>query len=175
MNVTLGDLSLWSVLAGNALALLLGYTGLKLLHYYADKKMLEEAQRLSEYRRDLSLKTMGSTRRRMSDSEFKAEVFDSPLPVLVYVSTARCASSRIFSRVIDDLERDFEGWLRVVRIEFEHVPLPLSKTLSKMNIQSVPVLIAYSPYNRGVVLGIIPGVLSRSQLKIHPVFKALWE
>jgi thioredoxin 1 len=99
----------------------------------------------------------------VSDDNFKKEVVESEIPVLVDFWATWCMPCRMIAPILDALSQTYEGKLKVVKINVDESP----DVTSEYNIVSIPTLMIFS---KGEVKEEIIGAVPRPELeaKIKP-------
>lgn len=99
----------------------------------------------------------------INDANFKEEVLDSDLPVLVDFWAEWCAPCLMVAPAVEKIARDYAGKLKVCRLNVDEAP----QTASRYRIMSIPTLAIFK--NGELVDGIIGAVPeSRIVSKISP-------
>lgn len=75
----------------------------------------------------------------ISDSTFESSVLKSALPVLVDFWAPWCGPCRSMGPIIDQIAKDYEGRLAVVKMNVDENPI----SPSKFNIRAIPTLIFF--------------------------------
>jgi thioredoxin 1 len=75
----------------------------------------------------------------VTDSNFESEVVKSNTPVLVDFHATWCGPCKSLAPVIDEIARDYEGKLKVVKCDVDEA----QDTASSLGIMSVPTLIVF--------------------------------
>ncbi|KKR76285.1 MAG: lpbca thioredoxin [Candidatus Levybacteria bacterium GW2011_GWA2_40_8] len=70
------------------------------------------------------------------DSDFEAEVLKSEVPVVVDFWAQWCAPCRIVSPIIEELAKDYEGKVKVGKLNVDENP-QVSQTYNVMSIPSI--------------------------------------
>ncbi len=101
-----------------------------------------------------------------TDSNFKAEVLDSNIPVLVDFWAPWCGPCRVVGPVVEELAKDYSGKVKVVKVNTDEN----QATAQQYGIRSIPTIGIF--VNGKVVDGVI-GAVSKQYLesKITPYIK----
>ena len=75
----------------------------------------------------------------VAEAMFQSEVLDSPLPVLVDFGATWCGPCRQMEPVLAQLSLDYEGRLKVVKIDVDEAP----SLKSKYNVSGIPALLVF--------------------------------
>lgn len=94
----------------------------------------------------------------LTDSNFKKEVLDSELPVLVDFWATSCGPCKIIAPLIEELAAEFQGRLKIGKINIEENPA----VPTRYGVMSIPTLMFFK---KGRVLGQIVGALPKAELK----------
>ena len=94
----------------------------------------------------------------LTDTNFKKEVLESNLPVLVDFWAPWCGPCKIIAPHLEELAKEFEQKIKIAKLNVEDSP----KTASHYGIMSVPTLLFVK---KGHVREQIVGVLSKADLK----------
>jgi thioredoxin len=87
----------------------------------------------------------------VTDQEFKAQVIDAEVPVLVDFWADWCVPCHMVSPVVEEIARDQAGKLRTVKMNVDDNP----ETAGKYNVRSIPTLILFKD---GEVMARVVGV-----------------
>ncbi|THB68729.1 MAG: thioredoxin [Desulfovibrio sp.] len=94
----------------------------------------------------------------LTDSTFEDEVLKSDIPVLVDFWAPWCGPCRAMGPVIDELSEEYEGQVKISKMNVDENPA----TPSKYGIRAIPTLILF---NGGEVAEQITGAVSKSSIK----------
>ena len=94
----------------------------------------------------------------ISDVEFKKEVLEADKPVLVDFWAPWCGPCRMIAPVIDEIAKEYEGKVKVVKINTDENPV----TSSEYQISAIPTLLFFKS---GKVVKEIVGVVSKEEIK----------
>ncbi|UZP68276.1 thioredoxin [Desulfovibrio mangrovi] len=102
----------------------------------------------------------------VTDSNFEAEILKSNIPALVDFWAPWCGPCRAMGPVIDELASEFEGKVRIAKMNVDENPA----TPSKYGIRAIPTIILFK---NGEVVEQITGAVSKSSIKDMISQKAL--
>ncbi|MCP5361853.1 MAG: thioredoxin [Hyphomicrobiales bacterium] len=74
-----------------------------------------------------------------TDANFKQDVLESDTPVLVDFWAEWCGPCRQLSPLIDELSKEFDGKLKVVKVNIDHNP----ETPTQYGVRGIPTLIVF--------------------------------
>lgn len=94
----------------------------------------------------------------LTDSNFKKEVLESKLLVLVDFWAAWCSPCKIIAPIIEELAKEYEKKLKIGKLNVDENP----KTATLYGIMSIPTLIFF---RNGKVTEQVVGVLNKAELK----------
>ena len=89
----------------------------------------------------------------VTDASFENDVLQSDIPVLVDFWAVWCAPCRMIAPVVEELASEYEGKLKVAKVDVDHNP----NVPTKYGIRSIPTLLLFK--NGQVVdqmLGAVP-------------------
>ncbi|GFM35469.1 thioredoxin [Desulfovibrio psychrotolerans] len=102
----------------------------------------------------------------VTDGNFDAEILKSSIPALVDFWAPWCGPCRAMGPVIDELAAEFEGKVRIAKMNVDENPA----TPSKYGIRAIPTIILFK---NGEVVEQITGAVSKSSIKDMISQKAL--
>lgn len=93
----------------------------------------------------------------VNDSNFEAEVKNSDIPVLVDFWAPWCGPCRKISPIIDDLAAEFEGKVKVVKVNTDEN----LKITQEFSISGIPSILIFK---KGEAVERLVGLMQKSQL-----------
>ncbi|WP_341526976.1 thioredoxin [Nostoc sp. UHCC 0302] len=94
-----------------------------------------------------------SVTEQVTDSTFKQEVLDSNVPVLVDFWAPWCGPCRMVAPVVDEIASQYEGQLKVVKLNTDENP----QVASQYGIRSIPTLMIFKGGQKvDMVVGAVP-------------------
>lgn len=94
----------------------------------------------------------------ITDANFKSEVTDSEIPVLVDFWAPWCGPCRTVAPVLEELAKEYDGKVKVVKLNVDEN----QSTASEFGVRSIPTLILFKA---GKVLEQTIGVQPKENLK----------
>jgi thioredoxin 1 len=89
----------------------------------------------------------------VTDANFKSEVLESELPVLVDFWAPWCGPCRMVAPVVDEIAQQYEGQVKVVKVNTDESP----SVASQYGIRSIPTLMVFKGGQRvDMVVGAVP-------------------
>ena len=99
----------------------------------------------------------------VNDSNFKQEVLDSELPVLVDFWAVWCGPCKMVAPVLEEIAKQYQGKLKVCKVNVDEAP----QTAANYGVVSIPTL---SIFKSGQIMVQVVGAAPKSELeeKIKP-------
>ena len=94
----------------------------------------------------------------VNDSNFKSEVTDAEMPVLVDFWAPWCGPCKMIAPILDELAKEYDGKVKVVKLNVDDSP----NTASEFGIRSIPTLVLFKD---GKVFEQTIGAQSKENLK----------
>lgn len=94
----------------------------------------------------------------LNDNNFKKEVLESDLPVLVDFWAAWCGPCRMIAPILEEIAKEYDKKLKIGKINIDENP----KTPTHYGVMSIPTLMFF---HKGRVVDQIVGVLSAAELR----------
>ena len=100
---------------------------------------------------------------KVNDANFKQEVLESDIPVLVDFWAVWCAPCLMIAPAVEEIAKEYDGKLKVCKLNVDEAP----KTSSEYGIMSIPTLAIFKD---GVLADKVIGVVPKAELvsKITP-------
>ena len=100
----------------------------------------------------------------MNDTNFKQEVLDESLPVLVDFWAEWCGPCRMIGPVVEELATEYQGKLKVCKVDVDQAP----NTASAYGVMSIPTIAIFK--NGEVVdklVGAVPKASLVEKIEVH--------
>lgn len=94
----------------------------------------------------------------ITDQNFESEVAQNKLPVLVDFWAPWCGPCRIISPIVEELAKEFEGKIKVGKLNVDENP----ETAGKFGVMSIPTLLMFK---EGKPVDSIVGAQSKETIK----------
>lgn len=94
----------------------------------------------------------------ITDQNFKKEVLESDLPVLVDFWAPWCGPCKMVAPVIDELSKEFAGKIKIGKVNIDEN----SRMASEYGVMSIPTLMFFK---NGIVREQVVGALTKTDLK----------
>ncbi len=93
----------------------------------------------------------------LTDVNFKKEVLESEIPVLVDFWAPWCSPCLVVSPLVEEISYEYGGKIKVCKVNVEEAPL----TASNYGVMAIPTLIIF---HKGKEVGRIVGVVSKGEI-----------
>jgi thioredoxin 1 len=94
----------------------------------------------------------------LTDTNFKSEVIDSKIPVLVDFWAPWCGPCKMIAPAVEELAKEYAGRLKIGKVNVDES----SKAATQYSIMSIPTILFFRD---GKVSDQIVGAMSKSELK----------
>lgn len=94
----------------------------------------------------------------VGDADFDAEVLKSNIPVIVDIWAPWCGPCRMYSPIIDDVAKEYEGKIKFVKINADEN----ESTVMKFNVSSIPTTLLIK---KGELKAMSVGAVPKESLK----------
>ncbi|MFK8040615.1 MAG: thioredoxin [Rickettsiaceae bacterium] len=75
----------------------------------------------------------------VSDDQFKSQVLESEIPVVVDFWASWCGPCKMIAPILDQLSKDLDGKVKIVKINIDHNP----NTPSQFGVRGIPTLLIF--------------------------------
>ena len=94
----------------------------------------------------------------LTDANFKSEVLQSDLPVVVDISAAWCGPCKMVAPILEELSKEYAGKVKIGKLDVDENP----RIPGQYGVMSVPTLMFFK---KGQVMDQVVGALPKPQLK----------
>ncbi len=94
----------------------------------------------------------------ITDNNFKQEVLEANIPVLVDFWAEWCGPCKMLTPIIEELSKELEGKVKIVKINIDNNP----DTPSRFGIRSIPTMLLF---DKGEKIDSKTGVLPKNTIK----------
>ena len=94
----------------------------------------------------------------LTDANFKSEVLQSDLPVVVDISATWCGPCKMVAPILEELSKEYAGRLKIGKLDVDENP----QIPGHYGVMSVPTLMFFK---KGEVMDQVVGALPKPQLK----------
>jgi len=100
--------------------------------------------------------TMGTIH--LTDNNFKSEVLQSDLPVVVDIYATWCGPCKMVAPILEELSKEYAGRVKIGKLDVDESP----QVPGRYGVMSVPTLMFFK---KGEVMDQVVGALPKPQLK----------
>jgi len=99
-----------------------------------------------------------------TDQNFKEEVLEAKMPVLVDFWADWCMPCRMIAPTVEEIAREYEGKLKVCKLNVDESP----STAARYGIMSIPTLIIFKEGRElERIVGVVPRSVIDEKLKLY--------
>ena len=92
-----------------------------------------------------------------NDATFDSEALQSELPVLIDFWAPWCGPCRALSPIVDEIAREYDGRLKVVKVDVHQAP----RAAARFGVSSIPNVVVI---HKGAVKAQLPGLRTKQSL-----------